>query len=88
MPGESSVGAAQFRSAIDKSFAERGFPQTLVVVGQHDGDLAGATGRQVDVKAVLDPAVVGGVVARVGDEVFDGTVATRLEDAKRRLESV
>ena len=47
-----------------------------------------ATGRQVDVKVVVDPSVVGGVVARVGDEVFDGSVASRLEDAKQRLGSV
>ncbi len=50
--------------------------------------LSAATGRTVEVKVVVDPAVVGGVVARVGDEVFDGTVATRLEDAKQRLGSV
>ncbi|MET0802171.1 MAG: ATP synthase F1 subunit delta [Actinomycetota bacterium] len=50
--------------------------------------LSAATGRTVEVKVVVDPAVVGGVVARVGDEVFDGTVATRLEEAKQRLGSV
>lgn len=47
-----------------------------------------ATGRQVDVKVVVDPSVVGGVVARVGDEIFDGSLATRLTDAGRHLGSV
>ena len=47
--------------------------------------LSQATGRTVDVKAVVDPSVVGGVVARVGDEVFDGSVATRLDRAKQQL---
>ncbi len=47
--------------------------------------LSRATGRQVDVKVVVDPTVVGGVVARVGDYVFDGSVASRLEDAKQAL---
>ena len=37
---------------------------------------------------MVDPTVVGGVVARVGDEVFDGSVATRLNDAKQHLGSV
>jgi F-type H+-transporting ATPase subunit delta len=50
--------------------------------------LSRATGRQVDVKVVIDPSVVGGVVARVGDEVFDGSLATRLSDAGRHLGSV
>ena len=44
-----------------------------------------ATGRPVELKAVVDPSVVGGVVVRVGDEVFDGSVASRLSDARRHL---
>jgi F-type H+-transporting ATPase subunit delta len=50
--------------------------------------LSRATGRRVDVKVVIDPTVVGGAIARVGDEVFDGSVASRLEDAKQALGSV
>lgn len=50
--------------------------------------LSRATGRQVDVKVVVDPTVVGGAIARVGDEVFDGSIASRLEDAKQALGSV
>jgi F-type H+-transporting ATPase subunit delta len=49
--------------------------------------LSKATGRTVDVKIVVDPSIVGGVVARVGDYVFDGSVASRLEDAKQALGS-
>jgi F0F1-type ATP synthase delta subunit len=29
--------------------------------------------------------VVGGLVARVGDEVFDGSIASRLDDARHHL---
>jgi F-type H+-transporting ATPase subunit delta len=47
--------------------------------------LADATGRQIELKVVIDPTVVGGVFARVGDEVFDGSVASRLSDARRHL---
>jgi F-type H+-transporting ATPase subunit delta len=49
--------------------------------------LSTATGREVEVKDVVDPSVIGGVVAHVGDEVFDGSLASRLEDAKRQLGS-
>jgi F-type H+-transporting ATPase subunit delta len=49
--------------------------------------LSTATGNEVDVKVVVDPSVVGGVVARVGDEVFDGSLASRLDDVKLRLGS-
>ena len=47
--------------------------------------LSKATGRQVEVKVVVDPSVVGGVVAKVGDEVFDGSVRARLVEARGRL---
>jgi F-type H+-transporting ATPase subunit delta len=47
--------------------------------------LSEATGRAVEVKVVVDPTVVGGVIARVGDEVFDGSIASRLDDARQHL---
>jgi F-type H+-transporting ATPase subunit delta len=50
--------------------------------------LAKATGKSLEVKVVVDPGVVGGVVANVGDEVFDGSIRTKLNEAKRHLGSV
>jgi F-type H+-transporting ATPase subunit delta len=49
--------------------------------------LSGATGQTIEAKVVVDPTLVGGVVARVGDLVFDGSIASRLEDAKHALGS-
>ena len=47
--------------------------------------LSDATGMNVDVVVVVDPDILGGVVAQVGDTVFDGSVRTRLEKMKERL---
>ncbi|MFM8266452.1 MAG: ATP synthase F1 subunit delta [Ilumatobacteraceae bacterium] len=47
--------------------------------------LATATGSKVNVKVVVDPSVIGGIVATVGDTVIDGSVRTRLEQLKSRL---
>ena len=47
--------------------------------------LANATGRQVTLKVVVDPSILGGVVASVGDTVIDGSVRTRVEQLKSRL---
>ncbi len=42
-------------------------------------------GRPVHLNVVVDPGVIGGVSVEVGDDVIDGTVASRLDDARRRL---
>jgi len=42
-------------------------------------------GRAVRVNVDIDPAVLGGVHVRIGDEVIDGTVAARLEQARRTV---
>lgn len=47
--------------------------------------LAKATGKTVQLKVVVDPSVIGGVVARVGDQVIDGSIRKRLELAKERM---
>ncbi len=47
--------------------------------------LANATGKQVNLKVVVDPSVLGGIVATIGDTVIDGTVRTRIEQLKSRL---
>jgi F-type H+-transporting ATPase subunit delta len=47
--------------------------------------LANATGKQLNLKVVVDPSVLGGLVATVGDTVIDGSVRTRLDNVKSRL---
>ena len=44
--------------------------------------LGKATGKQIEVKVVLDPTVLGGLVAQVGDTVIDGSVKTKLQQLK------
>jgi F-type H+-transporting ATPase subunit delta len=47
--------------------------------------LSEATGKDVEIKVLVDPSLVGGVVARVGDQVFDGSVRRKLEMAREQL---
>lgn len=44
-----------------------------------------ATGKSLDLKVHVDPAVVGGVRARIGDTVIDGSLARRLQDVRTRI---
>ena len=47
--------------------------------------LSQATGKRVEVKVIVDADVLGGIVARIGDTVIDGTVRHRLEQLKETI---
>ncbi len=47
--------------------------------------LGRATGKQVEVKVILDPTIQGGLVAQIGDTVIDGSVRRRLDLLRNAL---
>ena len=47
--------------------------------------LAQLTGRTVTLATKVDPSIIGGVVARIGSTVYDGSVTTQLQRMKQRL---
>jgi F-type H+-transporting ATPase subunit delta len=61
---------AEVRSAIPLDDAQQ--QRLAAALGQ-------ATGKNVEVKVVIDPSVLGGIVARVGDTVIDGSVRHKLD---------
>lgn len=67
---------AEVRSAVELTDSQQ---QRLAAV------LATLHGRAVELNIEIDPAVIGGIEVRVGDEVIDGTAATKLEQARRKL---
>jgi F-type H+-transporting ATPase subunit delta len=42
-------------------------------------------GKQVELRTAVDPDIIGGVVVRVGDQLFDASVRGKLESLRRRL---
>ena len=56
-------------------------PQTK----QLQDKLAHLTGRKVTMTTRVDPAIIGGVVARIGSTVYDASVTRQLEKMKERL---
>lgn len=49
------------------------------------GALSGTYGREIHLNVIVDPEVIGGIRVEIGDDVIDGTVSSRLDDAGRRL---
>jgi F-type H+-transporting ATPase subunit delta len=47
--------------------------------------LSRATGRQVLLSTRVDPAIIGGMVARIGSVVYDGSIAAQLLKMRERL---
>ncbi len=47
--------------------------------------LSKATGKNIELKVIVDPTVVGGIVAKIGDTVIDGTVKHRLEQLREQV---
>jgi F-type H+-transporting ATPase subunit delta len=70
---EGNKEVAEVRSAVPLSDDQK--TRLAQALGQ-------ATGKQVEVKVVVDPTVLGGLVSQVGDTVIDGSVKTKLEQLK------
>ncbi len=47
--------------------------------------LSTATGKSVTVKVIVDPSIMGGAIARIGDTVLDGSVRHRLDQLKEAI---
>lgn len=74
-----NAAVAEVRTAVELDDGQR---QKLAEA------LERATGKVVELKVVIDPSIVGGVVARVGDQVIDGSIRRRLELARDRMSEV
>ena len=70
---------AEVRSAIDLTDDQRSRLATA---------LKSATGHDVDVRVTVDPSIEGGIIARVGDTVIDGSVRHRLGQLRDALGDV
>jgi F-type H+-transporting ATPase subunit delta len=42
-------------------------------------------GKQIEIRTVVDPNIIGGIIARVGDQLIDGSVIGQLRKLRERL---
>jgi F-type H+-transporting ATPase subunit delta len=71
----------------DRYVAHVGAPVALTAQQEQQltDSLSRLYGRRIALQIELDPSLLGGLVVRIGDEVIDGSVVTRLRTAKRSL---
>jgi F-type H+-transporting ATPase subunit delta len=83
--------AEVFRDAV---LAERGIAiahvTTAVPIDQEAEDaikqrLSDLVGKQVEIRAQVDESIIGGIVARIGDQLIDGSVSNQLRRLRDRL---
>ena len=81
-------------AAIDRAAAGRNrrvarVRSAVELTGEQRTRLAEAikasSGLDVEIQAILDPTVVGGVVTEIGDDVIDGSVRNRLQQMRAGL---
>ena len=77
------LAADQRRRAIAEVTVAR--PLTAGQAERLRAALSAQVGREVSLQVSVDPAVLGGVRVKLGDEVIEGTVAGRLQAAERQL---
>jgi F-type H+-transporting ATPase subunit delta len=70
---EGNKELAEVRSAVELTDDQK---QRLAAA------LEASTGKKVELKVIIDPTVLGGLVAQVGDTVIDGSIKTRLQQLK------
>ena len=55
------------------------FPLTGELAAQLQKGLEKLTGKQVEMTVLLDASLLGGVVVRIGDTIYDGSIRTQLK---------
>ncbi|MCL2448927.1 MAG: ATP synthase F1 subunit delta [Polyangiaceae bacterium] len=76
---------ADARQGLLRAEVTTAAPLSDAYYGRLQAQLERMTGQRVVVDRRTDPAIIGGVVARIGDRVFDGSLRTRLQSLRDAL---
>ena len=89
LPAIASALAEKRAASAGRAVAEvrSAVPLDDATIARLTAALEHKTGRPVEVKMIVDPSVLGGIVTRVGDTVIDGSVARRLRSLRQTLQT-
>ena len=52
-----------------------------------EAKLSEVTGKNLKLEKVIDPDLIGGIKVKIGDQIVDSTVATKLRELKGSIDS-
>ena len=78
-------GMAEARSGKLRAEVTSATPLPAAYYAELENVLQAATGKNVVLVHKVDPTLVGGVVTKVGDRVFDGSLKSRLTELREEL---
>ena len=70
------IAEAVISSAVEPSVAQK---------REIEATLTRLTGKKIEAKYALEPALLGGAVVRIGDTIYDGSLRSRLIEMRTRL---
>lgn len=73
---------ADARKGVVRAEVTTAAPLSDAYYARLQAQLEKMTGKQVVVDRKTDPALIGGVVTRIGDRIFDGSLRTRLQSLR------
>jgi F-type H+-transporting ATPase subunit delta len=74
-------------SGLVEAIAITAVPASQSMQASIEQGIGSMLGKQVSVKYQVDPSVMGGLVVRIGDRVYDGSLANQLQSARQRIGS-
>ena len=81
---EQAVVLTATRLGVSVTSAVELDPKVVKMVGK---EIEKQTGQEIDLEAVVDENVIGGLVLRVGNRVLDASVRAKLERLRKELTS-
>ena len=66
-------------------FVKTAYPMDGDLTGDLQKHIAEMTGKEVEMTVEEDPSLIGGLVVRVGDTLYDGSIKTQLNNIRKLL---
>lgn len=63
-------------------------PMTKEDLLKLQANLSASSGKNIELKNQVDPSVIGGVLVKIGDQIIDGTVKSRLANIREQLSQI